>query len=122
MTEDFLPYGDTPDTSFESQYKRLLKATGCGTQTALASVLEVRQSAISDAKRRKAVPAGWLLKLFEKKRINPDWVRTGVGPMRLESSMDTVCDDSDVVVITRCKARPVVLMAGDEYNSIKETA
>ena len=36
--------------------------------------------------------------------------------------MDSVCDDSDVVVITRRKARPVVLMSLDEYNSIQETA
>ena len=40
----------------------------------------------------------------------------------LASLMDTVCDDSDVVVITRRKARPVVLMSLDEYNSIQETA
>lgn len=40
----------------------------------------------------------------------------------LASLMDSVCDDSDVVVITRRKARPVVLMSLDEYNSIQETA
>ncbi|WP_310601011.1 type II toxin-antitoxin system prevent-host-death family antitoxin [Desulfobulbus sp.] len=40
----------------------------------------------------------------------------------LASLMESVCDDSDVVVITRRKARPVVLMSLDEYNSIQETA
>ena len=40
----------------------------------------------------------------------------------LASLMDSVCDHSDVVVITRRKARPVVLMSLDEYNSIQETA
>ena len=40
----------------------------------------------------------------------------------LATLMDNVCDDSDVVVITRRKARPVVLMSLDEYNSIQETA
>ena len=40
----------------------------------------------------------------------------------LASLMDDVCNDSDVVVITRRKARPVVLMSLDEYNSIQETA
>ena len=40
----------------------------------------------------------------------------------LASLMDSVCDVSDVVVITRRKARPVVLMSLDEYNSIQETA
>ena len=32
----------------------------------------------------------------------------------LATLMDSVCDDSDVVVITRRKARPVVLMSLDE--------
>jgi antitoxin YefM len=40
----------------------------------------------------------------------------------LSSLMDSVCKDSEVVVITRRKARPAVLMSLDEYNSIQETA
>lgn len=45
----------------------------------LAEVLDVRQSSISDAKRRQSIPSDWLVKLFEKKRINPEWIRLGVG-------------------------------------------
>ncbi len=40
----------------------------------------------------------------------------------LATLMDNVCNDSDIVVITRRKARPVVLMSLDEYSSIQETA
>jgi len=40
----------------------------------------------------------------------------------LANIMDSVCDDRDVIVITRRKARPVVMMSLDEYNSIQETA
>ena len=39
----------------------------------------------------------------------------------LASLMESVCDDSDVIVITRRKSRPVVMMSLDEYNSIQET-
>ncbi|MDR0826279.1 MAG: type II toxin-antitoxin system prevent-host-death family antitoxin [Desulfovibrio sp.] len=39
----------------------------------------------------------------------------------LSSLMESVCADSDVIVITRRKARPVVMMSLDEYNSIQET-
>ena len=39
----------------------------------------------------------------------------------LASIMDNVCDSSDVVVVTRRKSRPVVIMSLDEYNSIQET-
>ena len=40
---------------------------------------------------------------------------------KLATLMESVCDDSDVIVITRRKARPVVMMSLDEYNSIQET-
>lgn len=77
MTEDPAPYGSLPQSDFESQYKRVLEAAGCRTQVELAAVLEVRQSSISDAKRRKSVPAEWRVKLFEKKWVNPEWIVHG---------------------------------------------
>ena len=39
----------------------------------------------------------------------------------LATIMDNVCDSSDVIVVTRRKSRPVVIMSLDEYNSIQET-
>lgn len=39
----------------------------------------------------------------------------------LASIMDSICDERDIVVITRRKARPVVMMSLDDYNSIEET-
>jgi antitoxin YefM len=36
--------------------------------------------------------------------------------------MDQVCDDHAPVVITRQKARPVVMLSLDDYNSLEETA
>ena len=87
MTEDASSYGTTPetspDTTFEAQYMRVFAAAECRTQTQLADILEIRQSSISDSKKRKSIPSDWLVTLFEKMRVNPEWVRTGVGPMRL---------------------------------------
>jgi antitoxin YefM len=40
----------------------------------------------------------------------------------LASTMDKVCDSHDPVIITRRKAKPVVMMSLDDYNSIAETA
>jgi len=40
---------------------------------------------------------------------------------KLAALMDSVSDASEVVVITRRKAKPVVMMSLDEYNSIQET-
>lgn len=56
---------------------RIYKITGTKTQVELAEFLGVRQSAISDAKRRGSVPAKWLLTIWDKKKVSPDWVLTG---------------------------------------------
>ena len=73
----------TPDISFEAQYKRVFEAAECRTQIQLAEFLNIRQSSISDAKRRKSIPAEWRMKLFEKKRINPEWILSGEGAQYL---------------------------------------
>lgn len=70
-------------TFFQEVYDRIRHATNARTQTELAAVLEIRQSSISDAKRRDSVPADWYMKLFEKFGLNPDWVKGGTGPMYL---------------------------------------
>lgn len=88
MTEIAAPYGPAPQSDFESQYNRVLEVAECRTQVELAAVLEVRQSSISDAKRRQSVPSDWLVKLFEKKRINPGWIRTGIGGKLVQTMMD----------------------------------
>lgn len=67
------------DASFEAQYRRVFEAAECQTQVQLAALLQIKQSSISDAKRRKSVPAEWRVKLFEKKRINPEWILYGEG-------------------------------------------
>ena len=66
-----------------SAMDRILAATGTKTQMQLAELLEVRQSSISDAKRRGSVPAPWLVTLLRTHNLNPDWVLTGEGPMYL---------------------------------------
>ena len=58
---------------------RIYKITGTKTQVELAEFLGVRQSAISDAKRRGSIPAKWLLTIWDKKKVSPDWVLTGEG-------------------------------------------
>jgi antitoxin YefM len=36
-------------------------------------------------------------------------------------TMDRVCDNHEAVIITRQKARPVIMMSLEDYNSIEET-
>lgn len=72
----------TPErvTSFEAAMGRIKEVTGARTQVQLAEVLEVRQSSISDAKRRASIPPEWLLKLQRSHKIFADWFLTGEGP------------------------------------------
>ncbi len=70
---------------FKDAYERIKYATGTKTQVEIAEVLEIRQSSISDAKRRDSIPGDWYMKLFEKFGLNPDWIKQGVGPMYLRT-------------------------------------
>ncbi len=49
---------------------RVYEAAECRTQLELSQVLEIRQSSISDAKRRKSLLSDWLIKLLRLKQIN----------------------------------------------------
>lgn len=69
---------------FDEVFARILSALGIHSQIELARILSVKQSVISDARRRNAIPRGWLLKLRDQNGLNPGWLTTGSGPMRTE--------------------------------------
>ena len=48
---------------------RVFEAANCRTQEELAGLLGIRQSAVSDAKRRKSVPSEWLVCLFRLRSV-----------------------------------------------------
>lgn len=66
--------------NFDEAYERILLVTGCRTQIELAEMLGIRQSSISDAKRRESIPSEWLLTIFERFGVLHTWILTGVGP------------------------------------------
>ena len=65
---------------FEEQMKRIKFITGKHTQVDLAALLGVKQSSISDAKKRGNIPPSWLVILMRCKHANPEWILTGNGP------------------------------------------
>lgn len=83
MTEVPAPHG-IPALDTRTPLARVYEAAACRTQSELAAILGIRQSSISDAKKRGAVPAEWLLKLLLLKGINPVWVLTGQGSQWLQ--------------------------------------
>lgn len=72
-------------STFEHVFDRIKMAISTKTQVQLADVLEIRQSSISDAKRRDSIPAEWYMKLFKKFGLNPDWLEEGAGPWYLKN-------------------------------------
>lgn len=72
--------------SFEDIFRRFQSVTNTSTQQELADVLGIKQSTISESKKRGAIPPGWYLSLFEQSGVNPDWLRYGKGPKFLRSA------------------------------------
>ena len=70
---------DTPIPDFAEAVGRIQNVTGCRTQSELAKFLGIRQSSISDAKKRGSIPSDWLLTMWRKKGLNPDWILNGTG-------------------------------------------
>ena len=68
---------------FESAMQRIYSTTNTRTQAQLAEVLGIRQSSISDAKRRGSIPADWQITLFNLYAVSPAWLCTGEGPQFL---------------------------------------
>jgi SOS-response transcriptional repressor LexA len=79
---------------FEEVMERFKKATGTLTQVDLAAVLEIRQSSISDAKRRCSVPSGWFLKLYRSHGLNPNWLSDGQEPVHLNPAKGGMIGDN----------------------------
>ncbi|CAM2057593.1 putative bacteriophage CI repressor helix-turn-helix domain protein [Desulfovibrionales bacterium] len=70
---------------FDEVFDRIKLAIGTRTQVELAEALDIRQSSISDAKRRNSIPSEWYIKLFKKYGLNPDWLEAGIGPWYLKN-------------------------------------
>lgn len=94
-------------SSFDNIFERIRLATNTRTQAELAAVLNIQQSSVSDAKRRKSIPADWYMKLFEKFGLSPDWLKWETGPMYLRT-LDGYAPKQDVIVPSLCEPPPPV--------------
>jgi hypothetical protein len=68
-----------PD-NFEDAYARIQFATKARTQTEIAALLGIKQSSISDAKKKNTIPDGWLVTLYRAYSLEPDWIVYGQLP------------------------------------------
>ena len=106
--------------AFEAQYLRFLEAAECVTQQELADFLQISRPAVSDAKRRKRIPLQWLMTLYEKARINPEWIRRG-GKAKYLMSADAM--DAPVSVVQTTEVRPPEACSAQElFNELVRRA
>lgn len=82
---------------FEDQMRRIQDVTGKKTQVDLADFLGTRQSSVSDAKRRRRIPADWLVTIIRTKDVHPEWILTGLGPCYIRIPTPGVYETGDVV-------------------------
>lgn len=110
---------------FDEALERIKKATGTRTQVQLAEILNIRQSSISDAKRRSSIPAEWYIKLYKTHGLNPDWLAEGIEPVYLKPEKGKVSADNILSETTaqygqvqsRGRVVQVSSMAGDAADS-----
>lgn len=87
-----------PDPFYFEIIERIKKVTHARTQIELANILNIRQSSVSDAKRRQSIPAEWYLKLFEILGANPDWLKRGIGPIYLRTETGYFPSNEDRII------------------------
>ena len=75
------PLGEAPmsPSAFDDFLNRLHDAAGVTSQNDLAEKLGLSRSAVTQARKKGAVPESWLLRLFRKYGLNPDWLEKGKG-------------------------------------------
>jgi len=66
-------------TDFRSFIDRVFESTQIRTQKQLAEALGVHRSAVSQAKRKNAIPESWIFKIASMFDINPAWLEKGTG-------------------------------------------
>ena len=87
---------------FDEFLKRVFTATGVESQMELAAALGINRSAITQARKKGAVPERWLLGLYRKFGLNPDWLENGIGSIFIKSGRD---DDEAFAYVPKVQAR-----------------
>jgi phage repressor protein C with HTH and peptisase S24 domain len=90
---------------FDHFLERLNQTTGIASQIQLAEALGVNRSAITQARRKDAIPSNWLVFLLRKYGLNPDWLESGNGTPFIYLKKDGIQQTEDFKQIPKVKAR-----------------
>ena len=101
---------------FDIFIRRVFEALEISSQNRLAILLGINRAGITQAKNKGTVPDKWILDLYRKYGINPDWIETGKGKM-------FIVERNGSVVVPEYKSAPHVkarLCAGDGSFEVDE--
>jgi len=98
---------------FDEFLQRVFTATGIESQIELAAALGINRSAITQARKKGAVPDRWILGLYRKFGLNPDWLENGIGSLFLKNGPD----DAAFTYVPKVQAR---LCAGSGSFEVNE--
>jgi len=102
---------------FDLFIRRVFEALQISSQNKLAILLGINRAGITQAKKKGTVPEKWILELYRKYGINPDWIETGKGKM-------FIAERGGSVIAPKYKSVPYVkarLCAGDGSFEVDET-
>ncbi len=97
--------------------RHAFEALQISSQNKLAILLGINRAGITQAKKKGTVPEKWILELYRKYGINPDWIETGKGKM-------FIAERDGSVIVPKYKSVPYVkarLCAGDGSFEVDET-
>jgi phage repressor protein C with HTH and peptisase S24 domain len=82
--------------------ERILDATGISSQSELARELEINRSGITHARNNNKIPDKWVVKLYKKFGLNPQWIESGIGNVFINIKSD---NDVEFKYIPKVAAR-----------------
>ena len=101
---------------FDIFIRRAFEALKISSQNRLAILLGINRAGITQAKNKGTVPDKWILDLYRKYGVNPDWIETGKGKI-------FIAERDGSVIVPEYKSVPHVkarLCAGDGSFEVDE--
>lgn len=102
--------------SYNDFFERLSKTLRIQTQQELASLLGVNRSAITQAKKRNAVPERWILKIARDYGLQPQWLSTGAGAETSAPLQEPTRDVPESAFIEVPKVRARLCAGGGSFE------
>ena len=73
------------ENKIDALINRIMDATGIHSQADLAKELGINRSGITHARNKNKIPDNWIIRLYRRYGLNPEWVESGTGKVFLHS-------------------------------------